>query len=53
MKNKFMDVEQLRHTDISGINEEFIPSRCFFLPELFLEEPFQGTVTVKGAPLHV
>lgn len=53
MKNKFMDVEQPRHTDISGINEEFIPSRCFFLPELFLEEPFQGTVTVKRAPLHV
>lgn len=53
MKNKFMDVEQLRHTDISGINEEFIFSCCFFLPELFLEEPFQGTGTVKRAPLHV
>lgn len=53
MKNKFMDVEQLRHTD----DEEFIPSPagvcCYFIPELLPPGAVRGTVMIKRASLRV
>lgn len=48
MKKKFMDVEQLRHTD----DEEFIPSPagvcCYFIPEPLPRGAVQGTAMIKG-----
>lgn len=52
-----MDVEQLRHTDISGINEELIPSPagvcCCFIPEPLPGGADRESATIKGASLHV
>lgn len=57
MKDKFMDVEQLGHADVAGIDGEFIPSPagacCDFIPEPLSGGAVQPTVARKRPPLHV